>query len=314
MPVKQIQQNILKLKKEKDVTILAHYYQSIEIQEIADYLGDSLGLSRIVRDKVTSEFVIFAGVLFMAETASILNQDKHILMPNKDAGCPLADFLTPDIVNQFKKQYPGLPVVTYVNSTAAVKAVSDISCTSSNAVNIVNKISHEFNVKKVLFGPDSNLADYTEQKSNIEIIKMPENGHCFVHSRITPKDLNKSRNLHPDAFVLVHPECTREVRDLADFAGSTAQMYNRVKNSHPDEIKFIIGTECGMMERMAIDFPNKKFFLIRDKLTCFNMKKNELTQIEYLLNNLDDERHEVIVPSRIAERALKPINKMLNYS
>ena len=188
------------------MSILAHYYQSIEIQEIADYLGDSLGLSRIVRDKVTSKFVIFAGVLFMAETASILNQDKHILIPNKDAGCSLADFLTPNIVSEFKKQYPGLPVVTYVNSTAVVKAVSDISCTSSNAVNIVKEISQEFNVNRVLFGPDSNLADYVEQKSKIKTIKMPENGHCAVHSRITPEDLIESRNKHSNAIILVHPD------------------------------------------------------------------------------------------------------------
>lgn len=314
MSVKQLQQNIVKIKEKKDVSILAHYYQSIEIQEIADYLGDSLGLSRIVRDKVTSEYVIFAGVLFMAETASVLNQNKHILMPNKDAGCSLADFLTSDIVTHFKNRYPGLPVVTYVNSTASVKAVSDISCTSSNAVNIVKKISQEFDVNKVIFGPDSNLADYAEQKSDIETIKMPENGHCAVHSQITPRDLEKSRNMHPDAVVLVHPECTREVRDLADFAGSTAQMYNRVKNSQSNDNKFIIGTECGMLERMAVDFPLKEFFLLRDEITCFDMKKNELSQIEYLLNNLDDETHEVKVPPLIAEQAIKPINKMLNYS
>jgi len=314
MSIKNLQQKILKLKKKKDVTILAHYYQSIEIQEIADYLGDSLGLSRIVKDKITSEYVIFAGVLFMAETASVLNQDKHILMPNKEAGCSLADFLTPEIVFEYKKRYPGLPVVTYVNSTAAVKAVSDISCTSSNAVKIVKKISRDFNVDKVLFGPDSNLADYTEQKSNIKTIKMPKNGHCAVHSQITSADVINSKNRYPNALVLVHPECKREVRDLAHFVGSTAQMYNRVKSSQSDEKKFIIGTECGMLERMAKDFPNKDFFLLKDEITCLDMKKNTLSQIEYLLNNLDNKKYEVKIPPNIAEQALNPINKMLEYS
>jgi quinolinate synthase len=314
MSVKLLQEDIMKLKEENDVTILAHYYQSIEIQDIADYLGDSLGLSRIVSEKVTSEYVIFAGVLFMAETASILNQDKHILMPNKNAGCSLADYLTPDLVYKSKKMHPELPVVTYVNSTAAVKAVSDISCTSSNAVNIVQKISQEFNVNEVLFGPDSNLADFAEQKSNIKTIKIPENGHCAVHSQITPKEVTESRRKHSDALVLVHPECTRKVRDLADFAGSTAQMYNRVKKSRSDEKKFIIGTECGMLERMAKDFPEKEFFLLKEEITCYDMKKNSLPQIKYLLNNLDDNNCEVKVPPIIAQKALKPINKMLEYS
>ncbi len=314
MSVKQLQEEILKLKKKNDVTILAHYYQSIGIQDIADFLGDSLGLSRIVNEKVTSEYVIFAGVLFMAETASILNQEKHILMPNKNAGCSLADYLTPDLIYKFRKMYPELPVVTYVNSTAAVKAVSDISCTSSNAVNIVKKISQEFKVNKVLFGPDSNLADFAEQKSKIKTIKMPENGHCAVHSQIIPEDVNKSRKKHSEALVLVHPECTRKVRELADFAGSTAQMYKRVKNSQSDEKKFIIGTECGMLERMAEDFPDKEFFLLKDEITCFDMKKNTLAQIKYLLNNLEDKDFEVRVPSEIAKKALKPINKMLEFS
>jgi quinolinate synthase len=314
MSVEQIQEEIIQLKKDNDVTILAHYYQSIDIQEIADFLGDSLGLSRIVDDQVTSKYVIFAGVLFMAETASILNQDKHILMPNKDAGCSLADYLNPNLIQEFKEKYPKLPVVTYINSTAEVKAESDICCTSSNAAKIIKKISQNFGVNKVLFGPDSNLADYAELKSNIQTIKIPENGHCSVHSQITSEDLVKARNKNPDALILVHPECTRNVRELADFVGSTAQMYKRVKKSRSNENQFIIGTECGMLERMAKDFTNKEFFLLKEEITCFEMKKNSLSQIKHLLERLDDEKFEVKVPPKIAQKALKPINMMLAYS
>ena len=225
MAVKQLQDEILKLKKKNEVIILAHYYQPIEIQEIADYLGDSLGLSRIAKEKANTDYIIFAGVDFMAETASILNQDKHILIPNYESCCPMAAFLTPGMVRDFKERYPGLPVVIYVNTTAAVKAESDICCTSSNAVKITKKISKEFNIKTVLFGPDANLADYTEQMSKIKTIKMPNKGHCYVHSQITEDDIKAVRERYPQAKLLVHPECIREVRELADFVGSTGHMY-----------------------------------------------------------------------------------------
>ncbi|GAG65918.1 unnamed protein product [marine sediment metagenome] len=173
MSVKQIQEEVIKLKKETEATILAHYYQPIEVQEVADYVGDSLGLSRLAKE-ANSEYIIFAGVDFMAETASILNQDKHVLIPNPESCCPMAAFLTPEKIKGYKKEYPDLPTVVYVNSTVAVKAESDVCCTSSNAVKIVKKISSEFNTDAVLFGPDANLADYAEQISKIKTIKMPE--------------------------------------------------------------------------------------------------------------------------------------------
>ena len=314
MTVKELQKEILKLKKEEDVLILAHYYQPLEIQEIADYVGDSLGLSRTAKEQANTEYIIFAGVDFMAETASILNQNKHIMIPNYESCCPMAAFLTPEMVRDFKEKNPGLPVVVYVNSTAAVKAESDICCTSSNAVKITEKISKEFNVEAVLFGPDANLADYTEQMSKIKTIKMPELGHCIVHSQIKRKHINKAREEHPEAKLLVHPECIREVRELADFVGSTAYMYNRVKNSPKNEIDFIIGTEEGLVERMKKDFPDKNFYLAKDQLICFNMKKHNLELIKYILENLEDKAHEVRVPPEIAKRAKKPIEKMLDYS
>lgn len=314
MTTKQLQKDVMELKNNKDVTILAHYYQSIEIQEIADFLGDSLRLSQIAKEKANTKYIIFAGVDFMAETASILNQDKHVLIPNYESCCPMAAYLTPEMVKDFKEKNPGLPVVVYVNSTAAVKAKSDICCTSSNAVKIVKKISKEFNSNAVLFGPDSNLADYVEQISKIKTIKMPENGHCYVHSQITLEDIESIKKLHPEAKLLVHPECKREVREEADFVGSTAHMYNYAKESSSDIKNFIIGTEVGLLERMAQDFPEKKFYLAKEKLICYNMKKHNLELIKYLLENLDDKAFEVKVPLEIAKKALIPINRMLEYS
>ncbi|NVM34326.1 MAG: quinolinate synthase NadA [Candidatus Lokiarchaeota archaeon] len=314
MTVKQLQEEILNLKNQNDVIILAHYYQPIEIQEIADYVGDSLGLSRTAKEKASTEYIIFAGVDFMAETASIINQDKHVLIPNYESCCPMAAFLTPEMVREFKREYPGLPVVVYVNSTAAVKAESDICCTSANAVKIVENISQEFNVEAVLFGPDANLADYAEQFSNIETIKMPDKGHCYVHSQITVDDIKTVREKYPKAKLLVHPECIRIVRELADYVGSTARMYNYAKESSPEVNEFIIGTEIGLLERMAQDFPDKNFYLAKNKLVCYNMKKHNLELIRYLLENLNDKAFEVKVPSEIAKRAIKPIEKMLNFS
>ena len=313
MSVKQIQEEILKLKQESSTTILAHYYQSLEIQEIADHLGDSLALSKLA-NKADTDYIIFAGVDFMAETASILNQNKKVLIPNPESCCPMAAYLTADKVKEFRLNNPNLPVVIYINTTAAVKAESDICCTSANAVNIVKRISSEFNTEAVLFGPDANLADYVEQKSGIKCIKMPEKGNCYVHSQLTIDDMEKIRIAYPKGEMLVHPECIREVRELADFVGSTGQMYNRVKNNTTSENDFCIGTEIGLMERMAQDFPNKNFHLISEKLICYNMKKNTIELMRYILEHLDDPMFEVKVPPEIAKKALKPIEKMLEYS
>ncbi len=314
MTTKQLQEEILTLKKKNDVVILAHYYQPIEIQEIADFLGDSLGLSRTAKEKVNSEYIIFAGVDFMAETASILNPNKHVLIPNPESCCPMAAFLTPEMVRQFKKKNPGLPTVVYVNSTAAVKAESDICCTSANAVKIVEKISQEFETDSVLFGPDANLADYAEQLSKIHTIKMPEEGHCYVHSQITIEDIKIVKAKYPKAKLIVHPECIREVRELSDYVGSTTRLYNYVKENSSKINEYIIGTEVGLLERLTQDFPVNRFYQVKDKLICYNMKKHNLELIKYLLENLDDDAFEIKVPPEIAKRAIKPIEKMLDYS
>ncbi len=309
-----LQAEIVKLKKNKDVTLLAHYYQRLEIQQIADFIGDSLELSRNAKEKVDSNYIIFAGVDFMAETASILNQEKKILIPNPESCCPMAAFLSAQDVKKYKLQHPNIPVVTYVNSTAAVKAESDICCTSSNAVRIVQKIMDEFNCDTVLFGPDANLADYVEQKLNIKVIKMPENGHCITHALLSIEDIIKIKDLHPNAKLLVHPECTRAVRDAADFVGSTAQMYNHVKQNLAKGDEFIIGTEKGLLDKLAYDFPEKRFYLPNNNMICYNMKKHTLKLIKSVLEHLDDKTYEVKVPKEIAEKAIRPINKMLEYS
>ena len=226
----------------------------------------------------------------------------------------MAAFLTPEIVRQFKKKYPKFPSVVYVNSTAAVKAECDICCTSSNAVKIVKKIREEYNSEAVLFGPDSNLADYAEQISKIETIKMPDNGHCYVHSQITVDDIEIVRNKYPKAKLIVHPECIRKVRDLADFVGSTAQMYKYTRENASKYQDFIIGTEIGLLERLSLDFADNNFYPAKNKLICYNMKKHNLELIKYLLEHPDDKSHEVKVPSEIAKRATVPIEKMLRYS
>ncbi|TXT63962.1 MAG: Quinolinate synthase A [Promethearchaeota archaeon] len=320
MSIRKLQKSVINLKEKNNVTILAHYYQNIEIQEIADYLGDSLGLSQIAHQKATTRYIIFAGVVFMAETASILNQDKHILVPERQACCPLADFLTPTIIKKFKQEYPSLPVVTYVNTTAAAKAESDVCCTSSNSINIVKKIKEEFEVTKILFGPDNNLAEYVAQNSGVEIVKIPGEGHCYVHSHLTLENIKGSQAAHPQAKVLVHPECIKEVREYADFVGSTAGMYNFVKENRDIYEEYIIGTEKGLLSRLSVDFPNNRFYLPSEKLVCMDMKKNELQNIKAILKHLDAEDYdklkqfEIKVPADIAERALRPIKKMLEYS
>jgi len=242
------------------------------------------------------------------------------MMPG-DPSLTIADpaFVTIEIRKQLIEKF-GLDkplwdqFVVYVNSTAAVKAECDVCCTSSNAVKIVKAIKEEYDVDAVLFGPDANLGDYAEQISKVKTIKMPKNGHCYVHSQIKPEHIRKIREEHPNAKLLVHPECVREVRELSDFVGSTAKMYNYAKENASKVKEFIIGTEVGLLERMAQDFPGNNFYLAKDKLICYNMKKHNLELIKYLLENLDDKAFEVRVPPNTAKRALKPIEKMLEYS
>lgn len=294
---------INKLKKEKKAVILAHCYQNIEIDEVADFVGDSLSLSRKAAE-TDAGIIVFAGVYFMAETAKILSPEKKVILPRIESGCYMADMINAEELNNFKRQYPGIPVVCYVNSSAEVKAESDICCTSSNAVNTVKSLPD----KKVLFVPDRGLGSYVATLlPDKEIICY--SGYCPTHMRIRPEDVLDKKQKYPEAEVLIHPECHTSVIALADYAGSTAGIMNRVKESKSRI--FIIGTEKGVAERLQRDYPDKKFILVSKKAICENMK---WITLEDILISLEREQPEVNVDKSIAEKAFSSIDKMLRIS
>lgn len=255
---------IKELKERKNAIILAHCYQNIEIDHVADFTGDSLYLSQMA-SRTDADIIIFAGVFFMAETAKILSPDKKVILPRIESGCFMADMINLDELTDFKSKYPSSPVVCYVNSSAQIKAESDICCTSANAVKIVKSLKD----KRILFIPDRGLGAYVaSQLPEKEIISYA--GYCPTHMRILPDDILSMRAKYPDAEVLAHPECHMEVIKMADFVGSTSGIMNRVKSSSLD--KFIIATEKGVVDRLKRDYPEKKFILATDKALCENMK------------------------------------------
>lgn len=299
----QIIQKINKLKKEKNAIVLAHTYQNIEIDEVADFSGDSLYLSRQAA-AANADIIVFAGVYFMAETAKILSPDKTVLLPNLSAGCAMADKINAAQLREFKKNYPGLPVVCYVNSTAEVKAESDICCTSANALNVVKSL----NAKEVLFVPDKHLGAYAQsQIEGVKVITYP--GFCPVHHAITVDDIKEKKLLYPDAKVMVHPECPDAVTKTADFVGSTTAIIKAVKQSKAQE--FIIVTEKGVVQRLERDCPDKKFVLINEKAVCETMK---LLHLEDILRSLENNEYEIKVDEKIAARALKSIDRMISIN
>uniref|UniRef100_UPI00402A31FB quinolinate synthase NadA n=1 Tax=Candidatus Scatousia sp. TaxID=3085663 RepID=UPI00402A31FB len=293
-----------RLKKEKNAVVLAHCYQNIEIDEVADFVGDSLYLSQMAA-KTNADMIIFAGVSFMAETAKILNPAKKVLLPNKKAGCDMADMINLQQLREFKRENPNIPVVCYINSTAEVKAECDICCTSSNAVEIVKSL----NAEKVLFVPDRNLGRWVEkQLENVEVITY--DGCCPIHQNFDPQGIEETRKLYQNAKVLAHPECREEFLNLADFVGSTTGIMNYVKSSSHDE--FIIATENGVVDRLKRDYPNKHFYNIYDKPTvCPSMK---LLTVMDIYNSLKNETEEIQVEENLAKQALKCINRMLEVS
>jgi len=270
-------QKIQELKKERNAIILAHLYQQGEIQDMADFVGDSFELSRKARDAQAS-VIVFCGVYFMAESAKILNPDKTVLLPVLSAGCPMADMVTPEDVLALRAKYPEAAVVCYVNSSAAVKAVSDICCTSSNAVKIVKSLPQ----RQIIFVPDRNLGHYVSRFTpDKEIILFQ--GFCPTHERVSVEDVQRARAAQPDAPVLVHPECPPAVVDASDYAGSTAQIIDYVAKS--DKKKFIIGTEQGILHRLTNQNPDKQFTLLTPRLFCVNMKKTSLDDVLYALEH-----------------------------
>jgi len=292
-------EEILALKKKNNAVILAHNYQVPEVQDVADLVGDSLELSRAAA-RLDASVIIFCGVDFMAETAAILSPQKKVVLPVKGASCPMAHMITSEQLRDMKGIYPDAAVVCYVNSTAEVKAESDICCTSANGVQVVNSIEQD----NVIFVPDRNLAAYVSRFTKKQII--PWNGYCYVHDRFTPEDVRAARELHPKAEVLVHPECKPEVIDLADYVYSTSGMGRHAKASKSKE--FIIGTEVGMLYRLRKDNPEKEFYPLSEKAVCQNMKKTSLDDVLRALQTLEPR---VIVPDEIADRARKSIERML---
>jgi quinolinate synthase len=290
---------IKKLKKETDAYILAHNYQRDEIQAVADLIGDSLELSRAAV-KVRNKVIVFCGVHFMAECAAILNPTKTVLLPVKEAGCPLADMATPEKLRDMKKKYPGVPVVCYVNSSAAVKAESDICVTSANAVKVVNAMKE----KRIIFIPDKNLGTYVSQHTDKEVILWE--GFCATHINLTEEEVVKMKKLHPGAKFLAHPECRKEVLALTDHIASTSGILRYVKES--PEKEFIIGTESGILYRLKQMNPDKKFYLPSQHLTCANMK---LTTLGWLTRSLKNMQYKVTVKEPIAAKARRTLERML---
>lgn len=291
---------IRELAKERNAVILVHNYQLGEVQDIGDYVGDSLGLSRIAAG-TEADVIVFCGVHFMAETASILSPNKTVLLPDINAGCPMANMVTARQLRNLKEQHPGAAVVTYVNSTAEVKAESDLCCTSANAVEVVRSIPED---REVIFAPDRNLGSYVARQLGRDLILW--NGFCPTHERILPDHVKASRKEHPEAQLLVHPESRPAVVDLADFVGSTTGILNYCKESSGKE--FIIATECGIMHTLQKQNPGKKFYHASPIADCPNMK---LTTLEKVLWALEDMSPVVKVDAEIAQKALRPIEKML---
>lgn len=295
---------IRKLKKEKNAVILAHCYQNIEIDDVADYIGDSLYLSQMA-SKTNADMIIFAGVYFMAQTAKILNPSKKVILPNTKAGCDMADMINLQQLRAFKEKNPKIPVVCYINSTAEVKSECDICCTSSNAIEIVKSL----NSSKVLFLPDKNLGRWVElQLGNVEVITY--DGYCPIHNEFKPIDIDETRKKYPKALLLAHPECREEFLSKADFVGSTTGIMKYVKNSNDNE--FIIATEKGVIDRLKRDYPQKHFYSICDNpVVCPSMKLNTL---EDIYNALKNENEEINVDREISNKALNCIERMLEVS
>ena len=299
-----LQEEILDLKKNKNAVILAHTYQPGEVQDIADFVGDSYGLS-VEASQTNADMIIFCGVRFMAETAAILNPEKEVILPDSSAGCPMADMITPEDLQELKNQYPSYLVMCYVNSTAEIKALSDVCCTSSNALKIANKLPAE---KGIIFVPDKHLGSFVQQRSGRKMIMW--DGFCPTHLRITPQMVKNAREAHPEATILIHPEAPNECRILADEILSTGGMCDFVKKSEMQE--FIIATENGLIHTLQKENSDKKFYPLSDEIVCPNMKKGSLEKVKRALDGSGGER--IIIEPQISKKAERSLRKMLELS
>lgn len=307
-PTLDLFDEIEKLKKEKNAVILAHYYQEPDIQDIADYIGDSLGLSQQAA-KTDADIIVFAGVHFMAETAKILSPNKKVLLPDAKAGCSLADSCPPHLFKKFKEKYPDHLVITYVNCTAELKALSDIVCTSSNAIQIVESLPPE---QKIIFGPDKNLGAYVAKKTGRDLVLW--NGACMVHEIFSREKITKLKERYPNAKLLAHPECEEVILQMADYVGSTTGILKYAGSRLEKE--FIVATEAGILHQMQKENPDKVFIPAPPNNACAcndcpHMKRNTLEKLYLCLKN---ERPEITVPQDIIVKAVKPIERMLEIS
>lgn len=296
----ELSREILDLKKKSNAVILAHLYQRPEVQDVADFTGDSLGLSQQAAE-TDADVIVFCGVHFMAETAFILSPDKTVLLPEVNAGCPMADMVTAEALRKKKKEYPDAVVVCYVNSSAEVKAESDICCTSANAVKVVQSVPAD---KRILFVPDRNLGHYVGLQAGREIIYWE--GYCNTHDKLTVEDIQKTKETHPEAEILVHPECRPEVVALADQVFSTSGMIKYATESKARE--FIIGTESGILHQLHQKCPDKQFYLASKKLVCPNMKSTTLEKVKWALEEMQPR---IMVPDSIREKAVVAVDKMM---
>ena len=302
-PKENLIKEILSWKEKREAIILAHVYQTGEIQDIADFTGDSLFLSQQAA-KTQAKVIVFCGVQFMAETASILSPEKIILLPEIKAGCPLADMAPIEKVKKKLKELPKVAIISYVNSSAVVKSLSDYCCTSANAVQVVQAIPAE---RDILFIPDKNLADFTARKAKRNII--PWQGYCPVHNILTKEDVIKVKKLHPQALLLVHPECRPEVCNLAEYIGSTRGIIEFASNNPAKE--YIIGTELGIFHPLKKNNPNKQFFPASEKMICKDMK---LITLEKVIHSLKKLEPRIIVPENIRKKSLKALNRMIEIT
>ena len=301
----EIIREIEELKKEKNAIILAHNYQPKEIQEIADFVGDSLELCIKANNVDEADIIVFCGVNFMAETASIISPDKKVLLPDNRANCQMADMVSLDELKKAKAEHPDCEVVLYVNSRAETKSEADIVCTSANAGKIVSSLKSD----NFIFAPDHNLGIYSAKQSGKNPIIVPEDGHCYVHTMFKPEDIKKAREDYPNAKIVVHPECNDDVRQLADYVESTGGM---VRLSKDPEIKqLVVVTEIDLATRLTRENPGKEFIPLRRDAFCLTMK---IITLEKVLEALKEEKYEVVVDKEIAAKARVGIQKMLDLS
>jgi len=295
-----IRSSIERLKDARNAVILAHNYQPPEVQEIADIVGDSLELSRRAAS-TAAETIVFCGVRFMAETAAILSPDRAVLLPDEYAGCPMAEMITAEALRTLRREHPRAMVVCYVNSTAEVKAESDICCTSANAVQVVRSLA---DVAEIIFVPDRHLGDHVSRQVGRELILWP--GYCPTHARIRKADIDRARARYGEVCVMVHPECQRDVRDAADEVLSTGQMCRYARQSSLR--RFVVGTEPGLLHRLALENPRKHFYPANPQATCPNMKR---TSLEKILWSLQDMAPRIAAPRQVGDRARKALDAML---